>query len=122
MPIYTHRGTKEHIQKCLDEKCIKAYYSKQGFFRDNLMDHNNACVWVSTGYPTKWNYLWSGMIQYIFSNKPRKYYITFVTENKAKSPSGLVKKIYFRSQLVFEHDILLKNENIVCYDDGRFQK
>lgn len=118
--IYTHRGNKEHIQECLSTKCIKVNYSNEGFSGNVLLDHNKACVWVSKGYPTKLNYLFSGMIEYqIKKDEPRKYYITFLSKYKAKSPSGWFKKLFRRAQRVFENDILLNDEDILDYDDGR---
>lgn len=122
MYIYTHRGTKKHIQKCIDTKCIRANFPDNSPLVKRMFDHNKTCVWVSTGYPNVWNYLFSGMIQYIFDKEPRKYYVTFTTANKAKAPSGLFKKPFFKSQRVFEHDILLKDDDILSYDDGRSKK
>lgn len=87
-----------------------------------LFDHNKSCFWVSTGRPSLWNYIASGMIQYVFSKNPRKYYIVFEATEKATYPSGLFKKLFFKAQRVFEYDIELNEKNILHYEDGRNKK
>lgn len=102
--IYTHRGTAEHIAECIESQCISLSKYNKSLKLLHLIDHNKACIWVSTGYPTWWTYFFSGMLQYHFSKSPRKSYIVFETAEEAKRPSG-VKRIFFYSQRVFEHDI-----------------
>lgn len=104
--IYTHRGNANHIRDCIKKQRISVPTHKI-LFPDCIIDHSRPCIWVSRGYPTAWTYLFSGSIQYGY-----KSYIVFETEEKAKTPSGL-KRIFFYSQKVFEHDISFSNVKIL---------
>lgn len=111
MYIYTHRGVKKHIQECLDKMRIDVPGKEQ--VKHKIMDHDKPCIWVSEGYANIWNYIWSGMIGNPFSKNPKKkYYITFSSIKKAKRPSG-IKRIFGKSQCVFEDTIFLNKENII---------
>ena len=106
--IYTHRGSANHIDMCIRKQCIPMPTRKVPFW-ERIVDHSRPCIWVSRGYPTAWTYLFSGCAQYHY-----KSYIVFESAEKAKTPNRL-KRIFFYSQKVFEHDICFKDVKILKY-------
>jgi hypothetical protein len=104
--IYTHRGRAEHIEDCMEKKCIPMPKRVVPLCA-RILDHSRPCIWVSKGRPTWWTYIFSGCFQFRY-----KSYIVFETEEKAKTPNRL-KMMFFHSQKVFEHDICFKDIKIL---------
>jgi hypothetical protein len=106
MVVITHRGTKESIQRKIQQGILPANYPKPNNWLMRTLEHSTPCVWVTIGNDNWYNYLMSGMIQY-----RNLASLTFrVPKHLLKSPDGIVKYPFsgflaLKAQKIIEGDV-----------------
>lgn len=117
--IITHRGTNASIEQKLREHCLAANYPIPDWKILRRLEHSKKAVWVCEGKPTLWNKLWSGMV----GMRGEAYLYFEINKALIKTPDGLLKRWFGKSQRVIEQDVQIP-DNVVCklYRKRRYGK